>query len=136
MTRAPPHLAPRRALAVSPGAAGAATGVPGAGRLPGPLATRSVVVEMPAAEVFVSLPVAQDMQRRAGGDCWQAGLRELQLLEVGVNRRVGAALTRGRCCLVEERRDEVRSCQQLYAASSVFNKVFLRTSVLYKFNGI
>ncbi|KAF3836165.1 hypothetical protein F7725_028723, partial [Dissostichus mawsoni] len=47
--------------------------------------------------VFVGLPVAQDVERGAGGDGWQAGLRDLQLLEVGVDRRVGAALTcRGR----------------------------------------
>lgn len=48
---------------------------------------------MPAAQVFVGLPVAQDVERGAGGDGRQAGLRDLQLLEVGVDRRVGPALT-------------------------------------------
>lgn len=36
----------------------------------------------------MGLPVAQDVKRGAGGDRRQAGLRDLQLLEVGVDRRV------------------------------------------------
>lgn len=103
-----PHLALRCALAVSPEAAGAAAGVPGARRLPGPLSGGPVVVEMPAAQVFVGLPVAKDVEGGAGGDGRQAGLRDLQLLEVSVDRRVGPALTCRRRCLVEERRKAER----------------------------
>lgn len=92
-----PHLALRRALAVSPdaAAAGAAARVPGARRLPGALPGGAVVVEVPAAQVLVRLPVAQDVQRGAGGHGGQVGLGDLQLLEVGVDRRVGPALTCG-----------------------------------------
>lgn len=103
-----PHLALRCALAVSSEAAGAAAGVPGARRLPGPLSGGPVVVEMPAAQVFVGLPVAKDVEGGAGGDGRQAGLRDLQLLEVSVDRRVGPALTCRRRCLVEERRKAER----------------------------
>lgn len=87
-----PHLVLHRPLTVSTEAAGAAAGVPGARRLPCPLPGGPVVVEMSPAQVFVGLPVAQDVERRAGGDGRQAGLGDLQLLEVGVDRRVGAAL--------------------------------------------
>lgn len=92
-----PHLAFRRALTVSPdaAAAGAAARVPGARRLPGALPSGAVVVEVPAAQVLVRLPVAQDVQRGAGGHGGQVGLGDLQLLEVGVDRRVGPALTCG-----------------------------------------
>lgn len=62
------HLTLSVALAVSPNTAGASTGVPGAWWLPGPFSGGSVVVEMPSTQVFVSLPVAQDVKRRAGGD--------------------------------------------------------------------
>lgn len=82
-----PHLTLGGALAVSSdAAAGAAAGVPGARRFPGALTAGPVVVEMPAAQVFVGLPVAQDVERGAGGDGRQAGLRDLQLLEVSVDR--------------------------------------------------
>lgn len=91
-----PHLALHRALAVSPdAAAGAAARVPGARRLPGALPGGAVVVEMPAAQVLVRLPVTQDVQRGAGGHGGQVGLGDLQLLEVGVDRRVGPALACG-----------------------------------------
>lgn len=43
----------------------------------------------------MGLPVAQDVERRAGGDGRQAGLGDLQLLEVGVDRGVGPALACG-----------------------------------------
>lgn len=99
-----PHLTLRCALAVSADTAGAATGVPGARRLPGPLSGGTVVVEMPAAQVFVGLPVAQDVEGGARGDGRQAGLGDLQLLEVSVDGRVGPARTCRRCCLEEERR--------------------------------
>lgn len=88
-----PHLTLQCALAVRSETAGAAAGVPGARWLPGPLSGGTVVVEMPPAQVFVGLPVAQDVEGGAGGDGWQAGLRDLQLLEVGVDRRVGSTLT-------------------------------------------
>lgn len=103
-----PHLTLCGALAVSSDAAGAAAGVPGARWLPGPLSGGTVVIEMSATQVFVGLPVAQDVERGAGGDGRQAGLRDLQLLEVGVDRRVRPALTCRRCCLVEERGEEER----------------------------
>lgn len=96
-------------MAVSPNAAGAAAGVPGPWRFPGALSGPPVVVEEPAAQVFVGLPVAQDVERRGGGDGRQAGLRDLQLLEVGVDRRVRPALTCRRRRLEEGRRGEWRS---------------------------
>lgn len=56
-----PYLALRRALAVSSDAADAAARVPRAWRLPGAFSGGAVVVEMPAAQVFVGLPVTQDV---------------------------------------------------------------------------
>lgn len=78
-------LAVRCALAVPSETAGAAVGVPGSGGLPGALPRGPVVVKVSAAQVFVRLPVAQDVQRGAGGDGRQAGLRDFQLLEVCVD---------------------------------------------------
>lgn len=105
-----PHLALRGALTVSPdAAAGAAAGIPGARRFPGALAACPVVVEMPSAQVFVGLPVTQDVERGARGDGRQAGLRDLQLLEVSVDRRVGPALNCRRCCLEKEKEARERS---------------------------
>lgn len=72
-----PYLTLHRALAVSSDAASAPARVPGARRLPGALPGGAVVVEMPAAQVFVGLPVAQDVERGAGGNGRQAGLRDL-----------------------------------------------------------
>lgn len=96
-----PHLTLQCPLVFSPDTANAAAGVPAAWGLPGPLSSGAVVVEMPATQVFVRLPVTQNVQRWAGGDGWQTGLWDLQLLQVGVDRRVGPALTCGRCCLEE-----------------------------------
>lgn len=66
----------------------------------------------------MGLPVAQDVKRGAGGDRRQAGLRDLQLLEVGVDRRVGPAMTCRGCCLKEERRQrgggQIRTDEQIY----------------------
>lgn len=90
------YLALGGALAVSPAAADAGARVPGPWRLPGTLAGGAVVVEMPAAQVFVGFPVVEDVQGGAGGDGRKAGLADLQLLEVGVDRRVGPAVTGGR----------------------------------------
>lgn len=56
-----PHLTLRCALAVSSDTACAATRVPGARWLPGALSGGTVVVEVPAAQIFVGLPVAQDV---------------------------------------------------------------------------
>lgn len=86
------HLALHHALAVS---SDAAAGVAGARRLPGALASGAVVVKVPAAQVPVGLPVAQNMERRSAGDGGYAGLGDLQLLEVGVDRRVRPARTNG-----------------------------------------
>lgn len=72
-----PYLTLHCALAVSSDAASASARVPGAWRLPGALPRGAVVVEMSAAQVFVGLPVAQDVERGAGGDGRQAGLRDL-----------------------------------------------------------
>lgn len=113
------HLTLHCALAVPSDTAGATTRVSGARRLPGALSGGAVVVEMPATQVFVGLPVAQDVKRGAGWDGWQAGLRDLQLLQVGVDRWVGPALTCRRRCLVKEKRrgegtsDHVRLCTPL-----------------------
>ena len=79
-----------RAVAVSSGAPDA--GVPGSGRLPGPLLGGAVVVEVPAVLVLEGLPVSQHVERRAGGVRGQVALRDLQLLEVGVDGRLGAAV--------------------------------------------
>lgn len=61
-------------------------------RLPGPLLGGAVVVEVSAIGVLVGLPVAQDMERGAGGDGRRCRLSDLQLLEVGVDGRLGAAV--------------------------------------------
>lgn len=92
---AAPHLALGGALAVSSGAADAAAGVPGSRRLPGPLPSSSVVIEMSAAQVLVRLPVVEDVEGGPRRDGRQAGLADLQLLEVGVDRGAGAAMTGG-----------------------------------------
>lgn len=52
----------------------------------------------------MSLPVPQYVERGAGGNRRQTGLRDLELLEVGVDRRVRPALTCRRCCLQEGER--------------------------------
>ena len=54
---------------------------------------------MPAAQVFVRLPVIEEVERGARGDGWEAGLAELQLLKVGVDRGVGPPRTTGGCGL-------------------------------------
>lgn len=77
------YLTLHHALAVSPDAA---DGVAGTRRLPGTFSGGAVVVEVPAARVPVGLPVAQNVERRAGGNRRHAGLGDLQLLEVGVDR--------------------------------------------------
>lgn len=77
-------------MALSSGAPRA--GVPGPGGLPGPLLGGAVVVEVPAVLVLVGLPVAQCVDWGAGGIRRQAGLGDLQFLEVGVNRRLRATL--------------------------------------------
>lgn len=79
-----------RAVALSSGVPDA--GVPGSGRLPGPLLGGAVVVEVPAVLVPVGLPVAQHVERGARGQRGQVGLGDLQLLEVGVDGRLGAAV--------------------------------------------
>lgn len=58
---------------------------------PGPLLSGTVVVEVPAIGVFMGLPVTQDVQRGAGGKGRRRRLGNLQLLEVGVDRRLWAA---------------------------------------------
>lgn len=79
-----------RAVALSSGAP--AAGVFGSGRLPGPLLGGAVVVEVPAVLVLVGLPVTQNMEGGAGGERGHVGLADLQFLEVGVDRGLGAAL--------------------------------------------
>lgn len=61
-------------------------GVPGSRRLPGPLIRGAVVVEVSAGLVLIGLPVAQDVEGAARRHRRQAGLGDLQLLEVGVYR--------------------------------------------------
>lgn len=90
------HLTLHHALAVS---SDAADGVAGARRLPGALSGGAVVVEVPAARVPVGLPIAQNVERRSGGDRRNAGLGDLQLLEVGVDRWVRPTRTNGWCRL-------------------------------------
>lgn len=97
------------AVALSSGAPRA--GVPGPGRLPGPLLGGAVVVEVPAVLVLVGLPVAQRVDGRAGGIRRQAGLGDLQFLEVGVNRRLRAALAWRRYRLIGQRKRERKSCE-------------------------
>lgn len=72
----------------------ARAGVLGPRWLPGPLLGGAVVVEVSATGVLVGLPVAQDVQRGAGGDGRRRRLGDLQLLEVGVDGRLGAAQAR------------------------------------------
>lgn len=52
----------------------------------------AVVVEVSAIGVLVGLPVAQDVERGAGGGGRRRRLGDLQLLEVGVDGRLGAAV--------------------------------------------
>lgn len=59
---------------------------------PGPLLRAAVVVEVSAILVFVSLPVAIGVERREGRKWRGGGLRDLQFLQVCVNRRVRPAL--------------------------------------------
>ncbi len=59
---------------------------------PGPLLRAAVVVEASAILVFVSLPVAIGEERREGRQWRGGGLRDLQLLQVCVDRRVGPTL--------------------------------------------
>lgn len=87
-----PYLTLGSGLAVSTDAADATACVPGSWWLPGSFSSSTIVVKMPATQVFVGLPVTQDVNRRSGWDRWQAGLADLQLLEVGVDWRVGSAL--------------------------------------------
>lgn len=47
---------------------------------------------MPAVLVLVGLPVAQHVEGGAGGKRGLVGLGDLQFLEVGVDRGLGAAL--------------------------------------------
>lgn len=70
----------------------ACAGVLSPRRLPGPLLGGAVVVEMSATGILVGLPVAQDMERGAGRDGRRRRLGDLQLLEVGVDGRIGAAV--------------------------------------------
>lgn len=84
---------------------------------------------MPAAQVFVSLPVAQYVERWTGGDGRQTGLWDLQLLEVGVDRRVGPALTCRRCCLEEEERT---SDAVFWCTFNLF-KILFTTQTFYLF---
>lgn len=79
-----------RAVAALPGAPRAH--VLRSRRLPGPLLRGAVVIKVPAARVLEGLPVAQRVEGGAGGDGGQGALRDLQLLEVGVDGRLGAAL--------------------------------------------
>lgn len=100
-----PHLA-LRPLFICLEAAGAAAGVSGAWRFPGSLFSGPVVVEEPSTRVLVCLPVPQVVERRAQGDGRQAGLTDLQLLKVGVDRRVGSNGTcRQRRLQAEQRSD-------------------------------
>lgn len=90
------YLALGPAQAVSWDTADAGAFVPGPGRLPRALPSGAVVIEMAAAQVFVRLPVVEDVKRGTRRDRGQAGLADLQLLEVGVNRRVGTTMSAGR----------------------------------------
>lgn len=64
----------------------------GSWRLPGPLLGGAVVVEVSAIGVLVGLPLAQDMLWGAGREGRRRRLGDLQLLEVGVDGRLGAGL--------------------------------------------
>lgn len=84
-------------LGALPCAVPLSSGAPRAGvlcprRFPGPLLAGAVVVEVPAALVLVGFPVAQDVDGGAEWDGGLGGLGDLQLLEVRVDRRIGAAL--------------------------------------------
>lgn len=59
---------------------------------PGLFLCAAVVVEVSAILVFVSLPVAIGVERRGGWQWRDGGLRDLQLLQVCVDRRVRLAL--------------------------------------------
>lgn len=59
---------------------------------PGPLLRGAVVIKVPSILILVGLPVAQDVKGGAGGGGRQGALRDLQLLEVGVDGRLRAAL--------------------------------------------
>lgn len=78
------------AVALSSGAPSAA--VFGSRWLPGPLMGGAVVVEVSAVLVLMGLPVAKHAERGGRGLRGQVGLGNLQFLEVGVDRRLGAAL--------------------------------------------
>ena len=84
------HLS--HAMGVSPTTTGTATSIPCTGRFPRALPGGSVIVEVSTGEVLVGLPVPKDVQWGAGGEGGQAGLGDLQLLEVGVDRGLGPAL--------------------------------------------
>lgn len=83
----------------------ARAGVLGSRRLPSPLLGGAVVVEVSAIGVLVGLPVAQDVERGAGGGGRRRRLGDLQLLEVGVDGRLGAALARRRHRLLGRQRE-------------------------------
>lgn len=83
------------AQAVYSGAADAATCVPGSRWLPGTLSSGTVVIEVPAAQVFVCFPVIEDVKRGVRRHGWQAGLADLQFLKVGVDRGAGPTMTGG-----------------------------------------
>lgn len=90
------YLALGRARAISMDAADAGARIPASWGLPRALPSGTVVIEMPAAQVFVRLPVIEDVKRGARRDRRQAGLADLQLLEVRVNGRVGTTVSAGR----------------------------------------
>lgn len=79
-----------RAVSVVPGTAGAH--VLCSWGFPGPLLRGAVVIKVPAIWILVGLPVAQDVQGGAGGGRRKGALRDLQLLEVGVDGRLRTAL--------------------------------------------
>lgn len=74
------------ALAVSSDAADAGTCVPGSRWLPSTLSSGTVVIEMPATQVFVGFPVIHNVKRGVRRDGWQVGLADLEFLKVGVDR--------------------------------------------------
>lgn len=69
-----------------------AAGVFGSRWLPCPLMGGAVVIEVPAVLVLVGLPVTEHVEGGTGGLRGHVGLSDLQVLEVGVNGRLGAAL--------------------------------------------
>ncbi len=80
-----------------------------AGRFPGPLLSHAVVVEVSSTRIFVRFPVTQDMQRGRRGNRWERRLRDLQLLEVGVNGGLGSTLSSGRYALQTKQRKRGKS---------------------------